>query len=41
MTSMGEPLTEEEADKIMEEADKNGDGVIDYNEFKKLLLEAV
>lgn len=33
LTKMGEQLTEEEVDEMMEEADKNGDGKIDYEEY--------
>ena len=32
---MGETLTEKEVDEMMEKADKNGDGKIDYEGKKK------
>ena len=41
MTNMGESLTEEEADIIQEEADKDGDGLIDYHEFTDILIQKV
>ena len=31
-------LTENEIQEIMHEADKNGDGVIDYKEFVKMMM---
>lgn len=37
MKSLGEDLTEEEIQQMMREADKNGDGEIDYEEFVQLL----
>ena len=33
MTSLGEKLTEEEADKMIKEADPDDDGKINYHEF--------
>ena len=41
MTTMGEPLTNEEIDFIISEADKDMNGYIDYNEFSDMLLEKV
>ena len=41
MTTMGEPLTNEEIDFIISEADKDLNGYIDYNEFSDMLLEKV
>lgn len=37
MKSLGEDLTHEEIQQMMKEADKNGDGEIDYEEFVQLL----
>ena len=36
MVNMGERLTEEEIEQMMEEADTDGDGKIKYPEFVKL-----
>ncbi|XP_074662442.1 uncharacterized protein LOC141914989 [Tubulanus polymorphus] len=38
MTKLGEPLTKEEAENLMQKADLNGDGQLDYNEFIKVML---
>ncbi|OWF37728.1 calmodulin-A-like isoform X2 [Mizuhopecten yessoensis] len=38
MISLGEKLTEEEVDEMIKEADMNGDGQIDYDEFVKMML---
>jgi calmodulin len=38
MTSLGETLTDEEVEELMSEADSNGDGQIDYDEFVKLMM---
>ena len=38
MTTLGEKLTEEEADEMIREADTNGDGYIDYVEFVKIMM---
>lgn len=37
LTSIGDKLTEEEADEIIREADVDGNGQIDYNEFARVL----
>ena len=38
MTNLGEKLTDEEVDEMIREADVHGDGVIDYREFTKIIL---
>ena len=38
MTSLGERMTEEEADLMIREADPNGEGVVNYAEFIKRML---
>ena len=38
MTSLGEKLTAEECDEMIQEADINNDGHINYHEFVKLML---
>ncbi len=35
---MGQVLTSDEADEFMKEADLNGDGKLDYDEFVKMML---
>ena len=37
MKSIGEDLTEEDLTEMITEADKNGDGVIDFQEFVQML----
>ena len=37
MTSLGERLTDEEADRMIKEADPDGDGQIVYRDFVKLM----
>ncbi|KAH9507180.1 putative N-acetyltransferase 8B [Bulinus truncatus] len=37
MTSMGEKMSEKEVDQMIREADRNGDGRVDYNEFIRLI----
>lgn len=36
--NVGEPLNEEEAEQMMKEADKDGDGTIDYEGDKNLSI---
>lgn len=38
MTNLGEKLTPEEADEMIREADVDGDGQINYEEFVKIML---
>ena len=38
MTTLGERLSEEEADEMIREADCDGDGYIDYQEFVKVMM---
>ena len=35
MTTMGEKLTNDEVDEMIDEADVDGDGMIDYSGMKK------
>ena len=37
MTNLGEKLTEEEVDEKIREADVDGDGQINYEEFVKMM----
>ena len=39
MKSIGEDLTDNDLTDMIREADKNGDGVIDFQEFSSLLLK--
>ena len=41
VTRMGHVLTNEEADEFMKEADLNGDGKLDYNEFMLMMLQSL
>ena len=38
---MGEVLTASEADEFMREADLDGDGKLDYNEFVTMMLQSL
>jgi len=38
MTSLGEKLTDEEVDEMIREADVDGDGRINYEEFVKMMV---
>jgi calmodulin len=38
MTNLGEKLTDEEADEMIREADVDGDGMINYEEFVKMMM---
>lgn len=40
MTSLGEKLTDEEVDEMIREADINGDGQINYQEFVKMMVNS-
>merc|ERR1712167_206312 len=38
MTNLGEKLTDEEVDEMIREADVDGDGQINYDEFVKMMM---
>ena len=38
MTNLGEKLTDEEVKEMIQEADVDGDGQIDYDEFVKVMM---
>jgi calmodulin len=40
MKNLGEPLTQEEVDEMIAQADTNKDGIIDYGEFVHLMLSS-
>jgi len=39
MMNLGEKLTQEEIDDMVKEADLDGDGEIDYNEFVRMMFK--
>ena len=41
MTNLGEKLTDEEVDEMIREADIDGDGQINYEEFVMLMTKSV
>ena len=38
MISLGEKMTEEEVDQMIREADMDGDGQVNYQEFVRMML---
>ena len=38
MTTLGEKLTDEEVDEMIREADIDGDGQINYEEFVRMMM---
>jgi calmodulin len=38
MTTLGEKLSDEEVDEMIREADIDGDGQINYEEFVKMMM---
>ncbi|GAB4843306.1 myosin I light chain Cam2 [Ancistrocladus abbreviatus] len=40
MITLGEKLTDEEVDQMIKEADLDGDGLVNYDEFVKMMMAA-
>jgi len=40
MINLGERLTEEEAEQMIREADVDGDGLVSYEEFARMMMVA-
>lgn len=38
MINLGEKLTEEEAEQMIKEADLDGDGQVNFDEFAKMMM---
>jgi len=41
MASLGQPLTSKQASKMIEMADRDGDGEIDYTDFARMMMSAL
>ena len=39
VTLYGDKLSQEEAEELLREADQNGDGKLDYNEFVRMMIQ--
>lgn len=39
MCNLGEKLTEEEVEEMIREADVDGDGLVNYEEFVKMMMQ--